>query len=89
MLTLAVDAGHIEFADLLDKIEHGETVILTRNGKTIAEVSPSNQQPPTPSAHTRQVGKWTLGLMQNVTIPASFDDPLDDELLDLFEGKSP
>ncbi len=40
-----------------------------------------------PPANTQQVGKWTLGLLQGVDIPNSFNDPLDDELLDLFEGK--
>ena len=38
-------------------------------------------------ANIRQISKWTLGLLQGVDIPNSFDDPLDDELLDLFEGK--
>ena len=46
--------------------------------------TPANSPQP---ANTRQVGKWTLGLLQGVDIPTSFDDPLDDELLDLFEGK--
>lgn len=42
---------------------------------------------PYPPTNTRQVGKWTFGLLQGADIPTSFDDPLDDELLDLFEGK--
>jgi antitoxin (DNA-binding transcriptional repressor) of toxin-antitoxin stability system len=89
MATLAIDINQLDPSDLLSKIEHGDTVWLTCNGQTVATVSPTIRlvsEPQQPA--TRQVGKWTLGLLQDVSIPASFDDPLDDELLDLFEGRS-
>jgi|GEM_PF-7046751 len=39
-------------------------------------------------ANTRRVGSIVIGSMAGqFVVPDDFDDPLDDELLDLFEGK--
>lgn len=41
-----------------------------------------------PPVNTRRVGTIVMGLMAGqFMVPDDFDDPLDDELLDLFEGK--
>lgn len=40
------------------------------------------------SLEPQQVGTIVMGLMAGqFVVPDDFDDPLDDELLDLFEGK--
>ena len=63
----------------LDKVGKGETVIICRRNVPIAELRPI-------PARLRQ--PRPVGIDRGMTIPDSFFDPLPDDLLDAFEGRS-
>lgn len=65
---------------LLDRVAKGETVTITRHNEPVAELRPLG--PP------RMKGLRPWGIYKGAfTVPDSFNDPLPDDLLDLFEGK--
>jgi prevent-host-death family protein len=64
---------------LLDRVEKGETVTITRHNEPIAELRPVK-------APARGLRPWGLAKGEFV-VPDDFNDPLPDDLLDLFEGK--
>jgi antitoxin (DNA-binding transcriptional repressor) of toxin-antitoxin stability system len=85
MITLALDPANTELAFLIDQIEHGETITLTKDGKPVAQIFPFTQNS---SECGRQLGSVRVGMMKGlIDVPDDFDDPLPDDLLDLFEGK--
>jgi len=65
---------------LLDRVEKGETIVITRHNHPVAELRPAG--PP----KTQKLRPWGLYEGQ-FTVPDDFNDPLPDDLLDLFEGK--
>lgn len=87
MITLPVTpSSSIELSALLiDQIEHGEIVTLTKNGQPIAQILPFK---PLENQQGRQLGSIRIGTMKGLlNIPDDFDAPLPDDLLDAFEGK--
>ena len=69
-----------EIENYLHKVEAGETLIITRAGKPIAQMMPiksSAIQSPRPFGLC--VGEFE--------VPADFDAPLPNEILDAFEGR--
>ncbi|HRH92067.1 MAG TPA: hypothetical protein PLW01_09135 [Agitococcus sp.] len=89
MITLPVTpSSSIELSALLiDQIEHGEIVTLTKNGQPIAQILPVKYSTSTPTVESRMVGKWPIGLLKNKMQLDGFDEPLPDDLIDAFEGK--
>lgn len=67
-------------SELLDRVEAGETVIICRRNKPVAELKPV---PPSGLAEPRPIG---LAKGVGHVLP-SFFEPLDEELLALFEGR--
>jgi prevent-host-death family protein len=65
---------------LLDRVEKGETIVITRHNRPVAELRPAG--PP----KTQKLRPWGLAKGQ-FTVPDDFNDPLPEDLLDLFEGK--
>lgn len=65
------------FLRYLDIVENGETVVVSRRNVPIAEVHPV----PKPCVEERPVG-----IDRGRIVPASFFEPLPDDLLDAFEG---
>lgn len=78
MTTVNVHEAKAHLSEYLARVEAGETVVICRRNKPIAQIKALPQprkQPP-------------MGLAKGeVTLHPSFFDPLDDELLKLFEGK--
>ncbi|OFW43706.1 MAG: prevent-host-death protein [Acidobacteria bacterium RIFCSPLOWO2_12_FULL_67_14b] len=64
---------------LLDRVERGETIVITRHHEPVAEIRPLKTQ-------ARGLRPWGLAKGEFV-VPDDFNDPLPDDLLDLFEGK--
>jgi len=65
---------------LLDQVEAGETVQITRRHKVVAEVRPAGRP-----ARTKQ---RPIGLCKKeFKVPSNFDAPLPAGILDLFEGR--
>ena len=89
MITLSViPSTSLELSSfLIDQIEHGEVVTLTKNGQAIAQILPVKYTTPTPTVESRMVGKWPIGLLKNKIQLEDFDEPLPDDLIDAFEGK--
>lgn len=68
---------------LLDRVAAGETVLLGRRNKPVARLMPLAAE--TPVLKKRR----PIGLAQGTfKLTPAFFEPLDDELLDLWEGKS-
>lgn len=87
MITLSVTpSASLELSSfLIDQIEHGEIVTLTKNGQAIAQILPVKS---TETQKGKQLGSIRIGTMKGVlNIPDDFDTPLPDDLLDAFEGK--
>lgn len=76
MTKLNVHEAKTHLSRYLDRIEHGETIILCRRDKPIAEIRPLRavRQEPRP-----------IGLAEGqFSIPPEFFDPLPDEILSYF-----
>ena len=81
MLRINIHDAKTNLSRYLPRIEAGETILLCRRNVPIAEIRPI--EPP-------RTEKRPIGLCKGeISIPPSFFDPLDEELLDLFEGKGP
>lgn len=66
---------------LLDRVEAGETVVITRRHRAVAEVRPG-------SAARRRTKLRPAGLCRgDFVVPADFDAPLPDDLLADFERR--
>ncbi len=79
MKTVGLAEAKATLSALIDRVERGETVTITRHNQPVAEIRPVK----TPAKGLRP---WGLYKGQ-FTVPDDFDDPLPDDLLDLFEGK--
>jgi prevent-host-death family protein len=66
-------------SELLDRVEAGETVVICRRNKPVAELKPL-----TP----RRMQRRPIGLAKgDISIPPSFFEPLPEEILASFEGR--
>ena len=63
----------------LHRIEAGETLVVLRDDRPVAEIKPL----PSPSRRPRPFGLCA----GEFTVPADFDRPLPDDLLKEFEGQ--
>ncbi len=68
-------------SELLDRVEAGETIVICRRNKPVAELKPV---PPSGVAEPRPIGL----AKGDGHVPPSFFEPLDEELLALFEGRA-
>lgn len=69
-------------SSLLDEVERGESVIITRYNVPVAEIRPVR------SRRTR-TGPRPWGLAKGTfDVPDDFDAPLPDEVLDAFDGRA-
>lgn len=81
MVAINVHEAKAHLSEYLARVEAGETVIIARRNKPVAKLVPVEPEPqPRPMR--------PMGLAAGkVRVPPEFFEPLDDELLDLFEGK--
>ncbi len=63
---------------LVDRVGRGETILICRRNVPAAELRPV----PKPRRTRRPIG-----LVPGFTVPASFFEPLPEELIDAFEGR--
>lgn len=80
MKTVGLAEAKATLSALLDRVEKGETVTITRHNEPVAELRPLK-------APVKGLRPWGLAKGQFV-VPDDFNDPLPDDLLDLFDGKS-
>jgi prevent-host-death family protein len=70
-------AAKTQLSRLVDQVNAGEDVVITRHGRPVARLVPVAGRP------QRRLG----ALKGKVWIADDFDAPLPDDLLDQFEGK--
>lgn len=78
MIQVNIHEAKTNLSKLLKRVEEGEDVVIAKAGEPIARLVPE-----------RRKGGMILGGMKGrIWIADDFNAPLDDELLDLFEGKN-
>lgn len=76
-MDINVYAAKTQLSRLIDKVNAGEEVVITRHGRPVARLVPAEERKPR-----------KLGLLKGkIWMSEGFDAPLPDDLLDLFEGK--
>lgn len=80
MTRLNIHEAKTHLSKYLDRLAKGETIVLCKRNKPVAEIRPLP-----PARKTKR----PIGLAKNkLKIPKTFFDPLPADLLDAFEGKS-
>jgi len=79
MTQVSVDDIQRELSTYLQRVEAGETLVILRAGKPIAEVKPV-----VPRVKTLRPFGLCAG---EFTVPDDFDAPLPEDILNAFEGK--
>ncbi|MSP37723.1 MAG: type II toxin-antitoxin system Phd/YefM family antitoxin [Deltaproteobacteria bacterium] len=80
MTHINIEDVQSDMAAYLKRVEAGETIVILRAGKPVAEVKPVSLSP---STELRPFGLCK----GKFTVPDDFDAPLPEELLRAFEGK--
>jgi len=73
-------AAKTHLSRLIDQVNAGEEVVITRHGRPVARLVPAGTAKPRKLGTLKGKGCW---------VADDFDAPLRDDLLDLFEGKEP
>ena len=78
---ISAQVAKAQLSALLDRVERGERIVITRRNRAIAELSPLQPQPPS--------GPRPLGQAcdAGTPIPATFFEPLPEDLQAVFEGR--
>ncbi|MDP9406810.1 MAG: type II toxin-antitoxin system prevent-host-death family antitoxin [Actinomycetota bacterium] len=76
MIRVRVEEAQAHLSRLLRQVEEGDEVVLDRDGRPVARIVPLEPQ-------GRRFGGRLAG---RVHVPDDVDNPLPDDLLDLFEG---
>lgn len=79
MVEVGVHEAKTQLSKLLARVESGEEIAITNRGRVVARLVPPVQPRPGMVLGT--------GVGDGSWIADDFDAPLDDELLDLFEGR--
>jgi antitoxin (DNA-binding transcriptional repressor) of toxin-antitoxin stability system len=81
MIHVDVSQIQVHLLSYLDRVAWGETIVVTRGNEPIAELRPvgAARQTPRPLGLGKGMGE----------IRPSFFDPIPDEVLDAFAGKTP
>jgi prevent-host-death family protein len=78
MATVNVHAAKTHFSALLDRVAAGEEIVIAKAGKPVARLTGLSSGSRLP----RRLGS----LAGRAVVPADFDAPLPDDVLDAFEG---
>ncbi len=80
MQTVNIHAAKTQLSRLVEKAAAGEEIIIARAGKPVARLMPLATPP---ALRKRILGR----LAGHLTVPADFDKPLPDDVLDAFDGR--
>jgi prevent-host-death family protein len=80
MSTVNIAQAKTQLSALLRRVKAGETIVISERNVPIAELRPATLRP----ASRRSLEPLWPGW----TVPDSFFEPLPDDLLDAFEGRS-
>jgi antitoxin (DNA-binding transcriptional repressor) of toxin-antitoxin stability system len=70
MMNIPVSQAKAQFSDLIRRVESGEDIILTRNGKPVARLSVPDQAPSKGALRQSMMGKYR----DQIRIADDFDD---------------
>ncbi len=79
MKMINVHEAKTHLSEYLKAVEKGETVVICRHNKPVAQLIPASES----ATHPRRRFGSARGTLK---VSPSFNDPLDDELLALFTG---
>jgi prevent-host-death family protein len=80
MKVVSVADAKAQLSSLLDQVERGESVTITRHNVPVAEIR---------SVAKPNTGPRPWGLAKGTfVVPDDFNEPLPDDLLDAFEGRA-
>jgi prevent-host-death family protein len=91
MITISIEEMQTGLLTYLREVEAGETLVITRAGRPVAELKPVSPTSNTDSSgekgpKKRQLRPFGLAKGDFVESP-DFDEPLPEEILRLFEGE--
>ena len=78
-MEINIYAAKTHLSRLIDQVNAGEEVVITRHGRPVARLVPAEAAKPRKLGLLEGKGYW---------IADDFDAPLPDDLLDLFEGRA-
>ena len=79
MVQVSIEDIQRDLSTYLQRVEAGETLVIVRAGKPVAEVKPVVPRVETLRPFGLCVGEFT--------VPDDFDAPLPEDILNAFEGK--
>jgi antitoxin (DNA-binding transcriptional repressor) of toxin-antitoxin stability system len=82
VVRISVEQIGRDWTPYLRLVEAGETVVITRADRAVAEIKP----PPQPATTSHAPRPFGLGKGEFV-VPDDFDAPLPPDVLDAFEGE--
>lgn len=77
MIRVNIADAKTHLSRYVERVEDGETIVLCRRNVPIAEIRPLPKPPS---------GLRPVGIDRGMSIPASFFEPLPQDLLDAFRG---
>ncbi len=83
MTTISVDDIQYDLVGYLDRVQAGETLLITQAGRPVAEINPVKSVEPDDLLLTRRPSGLAEG---QFVVPDDFDDPLPDDIQRLFNG---
>lgn len=78
MIRLNIAEAKTQLSRHIERVEQGETILLCRRNVPIAEIRP---------LRPRRSEPRPTGIDRGMEIPASFFDPLPEDLLEKFQGE--
>lgn len=82
MTIITVDEIQQDLARYFERVQAGETLLVTQAGRPVAELNPVKSDEPNGTRALRPIG---LAEGQFI-VPDDFDDPLPDEIQRYFDG---
>ncbi len=79
MIMINIAEAKAHFSRYIESVERGETVTVCRRNVPVAEIRPLPQL---------LRNKRPVGIDRGLEVPASFFEPLPDDLLTAFEGRA-
>lgn len=84
--SVTIEEAQSNLADLVGRAERGEEIVISREGAPVVRLVPVvPARPSPPPGERRQLGLWR----GKVAIPPDIEDPLPDDLIDLFYDGGP
>lgn len=84
--TVSIEEARSTLADLVGRAERGEEIVISRHGSPVVKLVAVAAAEHGPAPKERR----TLGLWRGrVTVPPDIEDPLPDDIVDLFYGGGP